>query len=230
MCGRFQLTPPEEWIEEFGLVDAPTLPPRYNIAPTQPILAVRAGEDGRRQAGLLRWGLVPSWAPDPSVGNRLINARSESAATKPAFRDAFRERRCLIPATGFYEWRRVGRGKTPYLVRRTGGRVFALAGLWERWRGPEGPLESCAILTTPANALVAPIHSRMPVLLDAATYGAWLDAEARPADLEALLAPYPAAGMEAFPVSPRVNRPEEEGPRCAERVDAPAPPAQLTLF
>ena len=230
MCARFQFAPPEDWVEEFGLGEAPDLPPRYNIAPTQDVMAVRAGRDGRRQARLLRWGLVPYWAEDPAVGNRLINARAESVATRAAFRDAFRQRRCLVPAQGFYEWKKFGRAREPWLVRLKGGGTFAFGGVWDRWAGPQAALESCALITTPANALVAPIHGRMPVVIDRRGYEAWLDPEAEEVDLRPLLAPFPADAMEAFPVSDRVNSTEADGPELSRPVAPASDPGQGRLF
>jgi putative SOS response-associated peptidase YedK len=231
MCARFQFTPPEDWMEEFGLLDAPGVVARYNIAPTQPVLAVRSGARGAREASLLRWGLVPSFAGDDAAGNPLINARAESVATRPAFREPFRSRRCLIPATGFYEWRHVGGARDPCLIRVQGRPLFAFAGLWDLWKGPDGRLESCAIVTTDANTLVAPIHDRMPVLLDRSAYDLWLDPAAPAADVQRLLVPYPPAAMEAFAVSPRINRPDVDDPDCARPLPEPPPPSgQLTLF
>jgi putative SOS response-associated peptidase YedK len=230
MCARFQFAPPEDWVEEFGLADAPVVPPRYNIAPTQDVVAVRTDSAGRRQARMLRWGLVPSWAEDRSAGNRLINARAESVATRAAFRDAFRLRRCLVPAQGFYEWKKFGRAREPWLVRLKGGRTFAFAGVWDRWTGVEGALESCALVTTAANAIVAPIHGRMPVLIDPSAYDAWLDPRATEALLRPLLGPYPAEEMEAFPVSPRVNGTAVDDAFLTHPV-APTPdPGQKRLF
>src|SRR5262245_35107324 len=181
MCGRFTLaTSRAQLADLFRLAGGPELPLRYNIAPTQPVPVVRAAGDGRALA-LARWGLIPRWATDPAIGNRLINARSETVAEKPSFRDAFRKRRCLIPATGFYEWAKTAGGKQPYHFRLLDGRPFAFAGLWERWdRGGE-PVESCTILTTAANAVVRPVHERMPVILPAEAFAAWLDNRGVPA-------------------------------------------------
>jgi len=216
---------------EFGLADAPEVSAHYNIAPSQDVLAVRRDRSGRRQARLFRWGLVPCWAEDPRVGSRLINARAESVATRPAFRDSFRERRCLVPAQGFYEWKKFGRAREPWLVRLAGGRTFAFAGLWDRWKGGEaGPLESCALITTAANALVAKVHGRMPVILDRAGYEAWLDPDAREADLQALLRPFPPEAMEAFPVSPRVNSTAVDDADLARPVAPEPDPGQMRLF
>ena len=229
MCGRFQLKPEQDWMEEFGVSEPPDLAPRYNIAPTQDIVAVRRETSGVRRAGLLRWGLVPCFAEDPAVGNRLINARAESVARKPAFREPFRKRRCLVPADGFYEWRRVGRARDPYLVKMRDGRTFAFASVWDRWGSDR--LESCAILTTAANALVAPIHGRMPVVLDRSSYALWLDPDAPEEDLHRLLRPFPAEEMVAYPVSARVNSTAVDDPECEMPVaEPPSAPVQTTLF
>lgn len=230
MCARFQFAPPEDWVEEFGLTDAPEVTPRYNIAPRQDVLAVRRDRAGARHARPLRWGLVPSWAEDPAVGNRLINARAESVSTRAAFRDSFRQRRCLVPAQGFYEWKKFGRAREPWLVRLKGGRTFAFAGVWDRWSGQPDAIESCALITTPANAVVAPIHGRMPVMIERAAYPAWLDPDATEADLQRLLVPFPADAMEAFPVSPRVNSPDVDGPDLVRPVAPEPDPGQMRLF
>jgi len=215
VCGRYTLsTDPATLATAFGLAATPTVEPRYNIAPTQPVGAVRV-EGGERRFVRLRWGLIPSWAKDPSIGSRLINARAETVVEKPSFRTALRLRRCLVVADGFYEWqRRPDGGKQPYHIRLVDGRPFAFAGLWERWADPTGaPVETCTILTTAANALMATIHDRMPVILDAADYAAWLDPERRdPVAVLPLLAPYPPERMAAHPVSSRVNRPSEDVP------------------
>jgi len=222
MCGRYTLaTAPEALARIFELDDLPELPARYNIAPVPAVRLVveeGSGEARRRVLRLLRWGLVPFWAKDPGIGSRMINARAETVADKPAFRAAFRRRRCLVLADGFYEWQRVGRGaKQPFLIRLRDGGPFAFAGLWERWTGPEGePLESCTLLTTQPNALVAPIHNRMPVILDPSDYDAWLDPELQdPAALRPLLRAFPAERMTAHPVSQRVNNPRVDDPGCA---------------
>ena len=231
MCARFQFAPPEDWVEEFGLTDAPEVAPRYNIAPTQDVLAVRRRSTGDRQARLFRWGLVPHWAEDPAVGNRLINARAESVATRPAFRDPFLQRRCLVPAQGFYEWKKFGRAREPWLIRLKGGATFAFAGLWDRWsRGEGNAIESCALITTSANALVAKVHGRMPVLIDRGAYDLWLDPRASEDDLRALLAPFSADLMEAFPVSPRVNGTDVDDAELARPVTPEPDPGQMRLF
>jgi putative SOS response-associated peptidase YedK len=216
MCGRFLLmTSGKDAAETYGLADAPELFSRYNIAPTQPVLAARAGAAGLREATLLRWGLVPSWAKD--LKQAPINARAETAADKPMFRAALRKRRCLIPASGFYEWAVVAGRKQPYCFRPLDERPFAFAGLWERWEGESGPVESCAILTTTANELVRPIHERMPVILPAQHWAAWLDPQMQDAvALAPLLRPYPADAMRAYAVSQLVNNPRNDGPECLE--------------
>lgn len=223
MCGRFTLFAPEkELAQRFGIPPAGrSLAPRYNIAPSQPVAAVRAAPEGSgRELVLLRWGLIPSWAKDPSIGNRMINARSESAAQKPAFRSAIRRRRCLVPASGFYEWKRTGSGKRPYFARVRGGAPFGMAGLWERWEAADGSaVETCTILTTDANGLLAPVHDRMPAIVPPKEYGVWLDpAVTDPGRVAPLLAPFPEDQMEAWPVSARVNRPTEDDPGLIDRL------------
>ena len=218
MCGRFTLFEPDKVLaREFGVSDFPPRSPRYNIAPSQPIAAVRVTPAGSSpEIALLRWGLIPSWSKDPATGNRLINARAETAREKPSFRNAFRRHRCLIPANGFYEWQRQERGKQPYFVRMRDERLFAFAGLWDRWEGPdEDVIETCTILTTVANAVLAPIHDRMPVILPPTEYARWLDPTLWNADsLGPLLIPFPSEDMVAFPVSPRVNSPTVDDEKC----------------
>src|SRR5262249_41316010 len=187
-----------------GSPKAPNCPCASTSPPTQTVPVVRAAEGGR-QLALARWGLIPHWATDPAIGNRLINARSETVAEKPSFRDAFRQRRCLIPATVFCEWWAPAGGKQPFHFRLREGRPFAFAGLWERWQGGDGAVESCAILTTEANAVVRPVHERMPVILPPEDFAAWLDTSWPPEELQALLRPYLAEEMEARAVSRRVN-------------------------
>ena len=228
MCGRFTLaTELDHLIEIFGLDAAPQAhAPRYNIAPSQPVAAIANGAS--RVLDFFTWGLVPSWAKDAAIGHRLINARAETAAEKPAFKAAYRRRRCLIPADGFYEWKKTGaKKKTPYFIRLASGEPFGLAGLWENWQGPDGSeILSCTILTTAPNALVGEIHDRMPVILPARHHGRWLDPdEVRPGALSELLAPYPADEMEAWPVSARINSPAYDGPELIERVEP-----ERTLF
>ena len=272
MCGRFTLrTAASAIAEQFALLGVPEFAARFNVAPSQPVPVIRMrseapqGDGGRaadianrrknhtgrsssvplavsRELVWLRWGLVPSWAKDPAIGNRLINARAESAAEKPAFRAAMRRRRCLVVADGFYEWQqsggragtkgdspifagakigtvpRAGRAKQPHFIRLHGDRPFAFAGLWEAWEGADhATLETCAILTTAANELVRPIHDRMPVILAASSYSAWLDpAIEDPRQLMPLLVPYPSHEMEAQPVGDFVNSPAHDSPRCVE--------------
>lgn len=220
MCGRFALFSPEEILAAmFGVEGDRFPPPSYNVAPSRDVAAVRVAPQGaaRRELALLRWGLVPSWAKDPSIGNRMINARAETAPEKPAFRSAFRRRRCLVPADGFYEWRKAGARKQPYYVRMADGSPFAIAALWESWEGPGGGVATCALLTTAPNDLLAPIHDRMPVILAPGDCAPWLDPEVRdPARLLSLLRPYPADAMTAFPVRPLVNNPATDDPRCIE--------------
>ena len=218
MCGRFTLFEADNILsKEFGVSGIPPLSPRYNISPSQPVAAVRAAPAGSgRELALLRWGLIPSWSKDPATGNRLINARAETARDKPSFRNAFRRHRCLIPTNGFYEWQRQERGKQPYFVRMRDDRLFAFAGLWDRWESPDkGVIETCTILTTAANAVLSPIHDRMPVILPPAEYARWLDPGLLDTDsLGPLLVPFPAEDMLASPVSPRVNAPTVDDEKC----------------
>ncbi len=212
MCGRFTLTAdPADLREQFpGLYIPPDLQPRYNIAPSQPVAVIP--NDGKNALNFFVWGLVPSWAKDPSIGNRLINARAETLLEKPSFRNAFRRRRCLVLADGFYEWRKEGRGKTPMYIRLASGKPFAFAGLWEYWSGADGSeILSCAIITTEPNDLMASIHNRMPVILPPQAYELWLQpGEVEPRRLTQFLAPYPAEEMIAYAVSTLVNNPQYE--------------------
>ena len=221
MCGRFTLrTPVEELAKFFHLPETPRLTPRYNIAPTQPVATVLV-MTGDRLFRMMRWGLVPHWAKDLSIGSRMINARSETIAEKPAFRSALRERRCLVMADGFYEWQRKGTIKQPHYVIKKGKSPFAFAGLWERWQPPEGgdAVESCTIITTEANVLVRTFHERMPVILDQEDFGLWLDPSVtEPQRLLPLLKPYPAEKMEAYPVSSVVNSPGHESGECIQPI------------
>jgi putative SOS response-associated peptidase YedK len=235
MCGRYSITTPLEAMR--GLFDfegTPNLRPRYNVAPSQDVPIVRIGEGGKgREIAQVRWGLVPGWAKDLSISAKLINARAESVAGKPSFRAAFKRRRCLVPADGFYEWRREGAAKQPYRIARPDGAAFAFAGLWESWRAPEGEtIESCTILTTQANATLAPIHGRMPVVLEAGAHAPWLDAAAEAEALHALLVPAPDALLTAYKVSPRVNNVRNDDEACLAPVDDDDDPApeQGSLF
>ncbi|HEY0079550.1 MAG TPA: SOS response-associated peptidase [Pyrinomonadaceae bacterium] len=212
MCGRFTQRKPAKALEGHFGVEVPETRPSFNIAPTQNVLAIRGGDAGR-DAAWLKWGLVPAWAKDASVGARLINARSETVAEKPSFREAFKKRRCLIPADGFYEWQRTGGRKQPYFFRMKDDRPFGFAGLWERWEGEDGRvLDSCTILTTEANEVLLPVHDRMPVILHPEEYALWLEAgERERALLKELLRPYPADEMVSYPVSALVNSPGNRG-------------------
>jgi putative SOS response-associated peptidase YedK len=221
MCGRYTLsTPTDEIAALFDLatqMDLPALPQRYNVAPTQEAAVVRVVAPGTpRRLDLLRWGLVPYWADDLSIGNRMINARSESVADKPAFRRSFRRQRCLVATDGFYEWKKEGKLKQPYHIRRKDRHAFAFAGLWERWKNPEGNLlDTFTILTTSANDLLRPLHDRMPVIVDRRDFALWLDPEVTdPAVLQPLLVPAPPGEMETVPVSRTVNSPAYDGPDC----------------
>ena len=223
MCGRFaQARTPEELTHVFDLASCVDLAPRYNLAPGTDIPVVRRSPDGPRVLHQLRWGLVPHWSQDPAIGARLINARAESVQDKPAFRGAFRRRRCLIPADGFFEWQRHGPRKQPYFFSSPTGQVLAFGGLWESWRPPAGDLRrSVCILTTAANPGVAPIHDRMPLVLAPEDWTTWL--AGTPAEAQALLRPAPEAALQSWPVSPRVNRVQEEGPDLVAPYRNPPP-------
>jgi putative SOS response-associated peptidase YedK len=226
VCGRYTLTAaPARVAEQFEVEVGAELRPRSNVAPGQDVAAVLVAPDGKRALAALRWGLVPRAAARPDPGARTINARVESAAERPAFREAYRKRRCLLPADGFYEWRRSTGGAHPYHVTLPGGALFAFAGLWERWEGATGSLSSCTILTGPARGALRELHDRMPLLLSPGDYAAWLDpARTEPARVHALLGS-PLSEMLAFrAVDPRVNDPRFDEPECL----APAP--QLSLL
>jgi putative SOS response-associated peptidase YedK len=221
MCGRFTLRTSGKVVADFfGLSEIPNRPARFNIAPTQPVPAVRVGpEHEGRELALLRWGLIPGWATDRSIGNRMINARSDTVATKPAFRKAFRQRRCVIVADGFYEWNKLNGRKQPYYIRLKDGGPFAFAGLWEHWNRGGAHIDSCTMLTTDANEVVSSIHDRMPVILEPEDYDLWLDPEVQDAKkLEPLLVPYTSEGMAAYPVGALVNNPKADDPKCVEPV------------
>jgi putative SOS response-associated peptidase YedK len=233
MCGRFTLTTPAQTLAvQFDLAQVPALEPRYNIAPTQPVAAVRVGSESKeRELVLMRWGLIPFWAKDSTIGGRMINARSETVAEKPSFRTAFRRRRCLVLADGFYEWQKVDGAKQPIYVSLQDRGAFAFAGLWERWEGSEnGVVESCTLLTCEPNELLRPVHNRMPVILNPKDYTLWLDREVQEAgSLKTLLGPYPPGRMQAYAVSRYVNSPRNEGPECIVRIGEPGEP-QLPGF
>lgn len=224
MCGRFTLIAPGEAVAElFRLPETPTLAPRYNIAPTQPVAAVRISRDsGRRELTHFYWGLIPRWAKDPSIGSRMINARSETAAEKPSFRAAVKYRRCLVPADGFYEWQKLNGKKQPVRVQTRDGGLFAIAGLWEHWSSPDGSeIESCTLLTTAPNDLLAQVHNRMPVIIAPEDFDLWLDPAAQHAgEIQHLLRPYPAEEMTFYPVSTHVNNPRNDDARCIEPLAA----------
>lgn len=224
MCGRFiQCTSGEQLALRFQTPTTPAITPRYNVAPGQSIWAVRMAEDGRREWAALHWGLVPAWAAEPRTAYRTINARAETVAEKPTYRQAFRRRRCLIPADGFYEWRAMGKRKQPYCIAPADGGPVAFAGLWERWERDGQALETCTILVTQANALVASIHDRMPAILDPADEARWLDPAATdPAVLRSLLAPYPPERLRLWPVGTAVNATRLDGPALRAAVAPPA--------
>ncbi|MEO1389867.1 MAG: SOS response-associated peptidase [Cyanobacteria bacterium J06634_6] len=241
MCGRYTQTQSGEAIAAaFHLAHTPDPTPRYNIAPTQPVSAI-AQPGTERQYRIFQWGLIPSWAKDPAIGNRMINARAETAAEKPSFRTAFKRRRCLIVADGFYEWKKVapsatgnitetqgseetsakGKAKAkkqPYYIQMNDPSLFAMAGLWESWESGDGSyIESCTILTTEPNGLMQSIHNRMPVILHPADYDLWLDPKEQSRErLQPLLRPYEDDAMQAYPVSTAVNNPRNETAACVE--------------
>ncbi len=228
MCGRFTLRASlAEVAEFFELTRLPEWEwaPRYNIAPSQSIVALRLGGEHRRELARLRWGLVPHWARDESIGPRMINARAETAAEKPAFRAAMARRRCLIPADGFYEWRRVQGRRQPYLIEREDGGLFAMAGLWERWRPHDdaATVESVAILTVPANGPITAVHHRMPAVLERSQFARWLGERAEEGSASELLGPY-TAPLRIREVSTYVNQATHEGPACIEPVKSVDPP------
>lgn len=228
MCGRYRLTRADRLVERFDAELAEELQPRYNIAPTQPVAVVRAKSCGRVIASM-RWGLIPNWAKDASMAQ--INARSETLLEKPAFKENFERRRCLIPADGFYEWKRSGKSKQPFHFGMKDDSLFAFAGIWDRWRSPEGPVvESCAILTTTPNDLLRDVHDRMPVILNPDNYQEWLSSPASDGKrLMALMAPFEAGMMKRFPLSLAVNDPLNETPECIQ--EAPEViSAQAALF
>jgi putative SOS response-associated peptidase YedK len=233
MCGRYRLSRRKQLVEEYF----DTAPweedwnPRFNIAPTQPVPVIRQHpKEAIRQLSVMKWGLIPHWAKDPSIGMSTINAKSETAATKPAFRDPFRLRRCLIPADGFYEWRKTAGSKQPFCFEIKDGELFAFAGLWDGWKDASGNwIKTCSILTTTPNALTATIHDRMPVILDRESYDLWLDPGMQNvAAISELLKPYDASRMQLYPVSSRVNHVTNDDEDCSRRVEITE--AQNRLF
>jgi putative SOS response-associated peptidase YedK len=221
MCGRYSLIVDASVLAGvFEIEPTRNLNPRFNIAPTQIVPIVRAGREAPREWAGVRWGLVPSWAKDSKIGARMINARGETVAEKPSFRSAIKTRRCLIPADGFYEWVTTDGGKRPHYIHFADGRPFAFAGLWERWdKGGDQPLDTCTIITTTPNRLVAGFHDRMPVILPPDHFAEWLKPEVLPPDrLLDLLVPHPEENMEAYAVSTHVNKPSNDDPECIARV------------
>lgn len=222
MCGRYSLSQSGETIASaFDLADVPTVSPHYNIAPTQPVPVIRVLEGAEREFTYLNWGLVPSWAKDPNIGARLINARAETVTEKPSFRAAFKRRRCLLVADGFYEWHRSPDGKQPYYFHLDDHQPFGFAGLWEHWQDEAGnELESCTILTTSANDRLRPVHDRMPVILNHQDYDLWLDPEMQQPDrLQPLLRPYLADAMHSYPVSSKVNSSRNDTAACIQPLE-----------
>lgn len=224
MCGRYNIIPKaQEWLDAFEIIQGQevieNLKPSYNVAPSQNVPAVRI-EEGQRTACLLRWGLIPFWAKDKKIGYKMINARAETVAEKPAYRSAFKRHRCLIPASGFYEWRQTN-GKQPYNIHMKNGRPFAFAGLWEHWEHEDEKIESCTIIVTDGNELMQPIHNRMPVILNQQDFDLWLDPEMSDKDkLMPLLVPYQGNDLEAYPVSKAVNTPKNNQPELLKPVEA----------
>lgn len=222
MCGRFTLsTAPTAIADHFGLDETPELGARFNVAPGQSIATISvSGEDHRSILSRRRWGLVPSWAQDEKIGNRLINARAETAFEKPSFRSALRRRRCLVPADGFYEWSGTKGSKQPYFIGLESRALFAFAGLWERWTDPEGAaLESCALLTTEATEHLSALHDRMPVIVDPVDYGLWMDPEVKKPDLVSPVIDRNLCGaLDFYPISKHVNDVRHDDPRCLEAI------------
>jgi len=228
MCGRYKIVTDAQALYDAFQVEAelggaPLA--RYNVAPATEQLVILE-EDGQRVARWHHWGLIPHWAKDKAIAYKTINARGESVATRPAFRAAFRQRRCLVPATGFYEWKTLPGGKQPYLIRLKSGGLFAFAGLWESWNGPEGELRSFSLITTAPNELMARIHDRMPVILPRAHYARWLSPSVQTtAQVQPMIASYPASELQAVPVSRALNNARNQGAALIEPVGAPLAPA-----
>ena len=234
MCGRYRLSRRKQRVEEYFDTesDEPEWTPRYNIAPSQPVPVIRQNpNEPRRELSLMRWGLIPSWAKDASVAARMINARSETAGTKPAFRDPLTNRRCLIPADGFYEWVRTGKVKQPYCFEVNDGELFAFAGIWDRWTDPNRhTVETFSILTTSPNAVTSAVHDRMPVILDPDGYDMWLDPGMRDITTASeLLKPYDAQFMRSYPISTRINHVANDDEECSAPVELPQAEARLFL-
>ena len=223
MCGRFRLTRAAKVAELFAIDPDDDWVPRYNIAPAQDILVIRQHpEEPRRFASNMRWGLIPLWAKDASIGYKMINARAETVASKPAFRETLKKRRCLIPGDGFYEWVKNGKTKTPFCFTMADESIFAFAGIWEQWKNTEGKMvETCSIITTTPNSLVRDVHDRMPVILPDDAYDLWLDPGfTKMEELQPLLKPYDADAMRCYRVSQRVNQVKNDDPECAVEIEA----------
>ena len=220
MCGRYMLnSDPADIAAEFSLIEPPAIEPRYNIAPSQQVLIIRT-TDRERAAIEVRWGLVPSWSKDIKIGNRLINARAETVAEKPAFRVAFRRRRCLVPADGYYEWLAQSGGKQPFLIYATAGKCFAIAGLWERWQQGDEVIESCTLITCEANQRLSEVHKRMPVVIGQDDYNLWLNDAADPDALATLMRPAQESSLTMHAVSKRVNSPRNDSIECIVAAEA----------
>jgi putative SOS response-associated peptidase YedK len=219
MCGRFtSYHSSSEIAKAFNLADVPELEPRYNIAPTTEVATIIRAEN--REFKWLRWGLIPHWAKDKSIGNKLINARAETVAEKPSFKSAFKHSRCLIIASGFYEWQRQEKGKQPFLIQRTDNLPFAFAGLWSSWNKDGETIDSCTIITTEANKIMIPIHQRMPVILKSDDYDLWLDSTVRqPELLQPLLQPFDSDLLKAHPVTTKVNNPRNDSLECIRSLE-----------
>jgi putative SOS response-associated peptidase YedK len=234
MCGRYRLSRRKQIIEEYFETAEwqDDWSPRYNIAPTQPVPVIRQHpKEPIRQLALMKWGLIPNWARDPSIASSTINAKSETASIKPAFRDSFKYRRCLIPADGFYEWKRTLKSKQPFCFEVGDGRLFAFAGLWERWRDPSGQwVKSCSILTTTPNGVTSAIHDRMPVILESESYDLWLDPGMTDVQVVSeLLKPYDARLMRCYPVSARINHVANDDEECSRPVELAEVQNRLSL-
>jgi putative SOS response-associated peptidase YedK len=231
MCGRYRLSRRKELLAEYFDTNFDDLDwePRYNIAPTQPVPVLRQDQSGKRWVSVVRWGLIPSWAIDRNIGARMINARAETANRKPSFREPLQKRRCLVPADGFYEWLRAGKMKQPYCFEVGDSEIFAFAGLWDSWRDPDGKtVETCTILTTTPNALLADVHDRMPVILPHELHAPWLDSRMQDGERAIeLLKPFDPNLMRRHPVGTRVNQVANDGAECCAPVEVPKPAATL---
>lgn len=217
MCGRFVLeSAPEQLMKVYRLSSPPDISPRYNISPSQKVAVVRQHNSGDRELSLLQWGLIPSWSKDPTIGYKMINARSETVHEKPSFKQAFHSRRCIIPASGFYEWEKSGKDKIPHYIHLREGNVMSLAGLWERWKSPDGvELQTCTILTTSANSLIKKLHDRMPVILHSEEFDLWLNKDVDDVkQLSELFHPYPSDQLTEYVVDKEVNSPRKDSPEC----------------